>query len=296
MWPIQRLRTNGIEICVQSFGNPSAHPILFIGGASAPMDRWDEALLETFAREGSYAIRYDHRDTGQSTSFPTGAPPYDFDDLVADALGILDALRIAKAHLCGVSMGGAIALRLAIDHPERVLSLGLFSTSTSAVPGNRADSDLPPVSPSFARYMQRLQLPDWHDRDSIVDYIIGAQRAASGTAGFDEARARVSALKIIERTSNVPSSLLNHWIMGPGRVDRARLNEITVPTLVFHGTDDPIFPLAHGRALASQIERASLIILSGVGHEMPPPIMWPLATEALLIQTRKGATVESSQA
>jgi pimeloyl-ACP methyl ester carboxylesterase len=130
---------NGVELCVQTFGDLASPGILLIGGAASSMDRWVDDFCERLASGPRFVIRYDVRDTGQSVSYEPGAPQYSGPDLVTDAVGVLDALRVTRAHVVGISMGGGIAQHLALDHAERVASLMLISTS----PGG---PDLPPMS------------------------------------------------------------------------------------------------------------------------------------------------------
>jgi pimeloyl-ACP methyl ester carboxylesterase len=136
-----RIETNGAVLCVGTFGDPAHPAVLLIMGAAGSMDRWEEPFCERLAAAGRYVIRYDHRDTGGSTTHPPGKPGYTSDDLFADVLGILDHLGIERAHLVGLSMGGAIAQWTAIHNPERVLSLTLMSTS----PVGTGGPELPPM-------------------------------------------------------------------------------------------------------------------------------------------------------
>jgi len=120
---------NGIEVCVETFGEPTDPPLLLIAGGASSMDWWDDEFCRRLAAGERFVIRYDHRDTGRSTSFPAGSPPYSGVDLAEDAVGVLDALDVPKAHLVGLSMGGGLAQRIAIERPDRVLSLTLMSSS-----------------------------------------------------------------------------------------------------------------------------------------------------------------------
>jgi pimeloyl-ACP methyl ester carboxylesterase len=132
------LPVNGIEVCAETFGERSDPAVLLIGGVACAMDWWADEFCRRLAAGGVYVIRYDHRDTGRTTSFPVGAPGYSAVDLAHDALGVLDALHIHRAHLVGQSLGGMLAQRLAIERPHRILSLTLISTS-------RGPSSTPPL-------------------------------------------------------------------------------------------------------------------------------------------------------
>lgn len=125
---------NGVELCVQTFGDAGDPAILLIGGATQSMDWWDDDLCARLAAGPRYVIRYDPRDTGASTTYPAGAPPYSGDDLAADALGILDALAVTRAHIVALSMGGMLAQRLAVHHPDRIATLTLTSTTRDGAP------------------------------------------------------------------------------------------------------------------------------------------------------------------
>src|SRR6266540_1958073 len=123
------VHANGAELCVETFGEQSDPAVLLIMGAGASMDWWEDEFCERLAAGSRYVIRYDHRDTGQSISYPPGAPGYTGGELVADAVGVLDALDVRRAHVVGQSMGGALAQVMALDHPRRVASLTLVATS-----------------------------------------------------------------------------------------------------------------------------------------------------------------------
>ena len=271
---------NGVELCVQTFGDPESLAILLIGGAASSMDYWEDEFCERLASGPRFVIRYDLRDTGQSVSYEPGAPQYGGLDLVADAVGVLDALRVARAHLVGISMGGGIAQRLALDHADRVASLTLIATS----PGG---PDLPAMSDALrARFEEPPAEPDWSDRQAVVDYIIEDLRAYAGTLAFDEGEMRALVGRIVDRTVNIASSMTNHFILeGGGEPMRPRLGEITAPTLVLHGTEDPLFPYGHAEALAAEIPGARLLPLEGVGHEMPPRSVWDQVVAAILDHT-----------
>lgn len=278
------VRTNGVDLCVETFGDPDAPAILLIAGGASSMDWWDAELCRRLAAGGRLVIRYDHRDTGRSASYPPGAPGYTGTDLVADAAGLIEVLAGGRAHVVGMSMGGGMAQYLALEHPERVATLTLMSTS----PVGRSDPvrDLPPTA-------DRLQLafahpapdPDWTDHDAVVEYLVDAERPFAGPASFDESYAREMARRVVDRTVNLASSTKNHWIMDSGEDTPHGLSEITAPTLVVHGTEDPLFPPEHALALAREIPGAQLFLLDGIGHQPPPPSTWHLVVPALLRHT-----------
>jgi pimeloyl-ACP methyl ester carboxylesterase len=269
------VRANGVELCVQAFGDPASPAILLVAGAASSMDWWEDEFCERLASGPRFVIRYDLRDTGQSVSYEPGEPQYGGPDLVRDAVGVLDVLRVARAHVVGISMGGGIAQHLALDDADRVASLTLISTS----PGG---PDLPPMSDELrARFEEPLPEPDWSDRQAVVDYIVEDLRPYAGTLPFDEEEMRALAGRVVDRTINIASSMKNHWILEGGEPVRSRLGEIAAPTLVLHGTEDPLFPYGHAEALAAEIPGARLLPLEGVGHELPPRPVWDQVVAAI---------------
>lgn len=273
------VQANGVELCTQTFGDPESPAILLIAGAASSMDWWEDEFCERLASGPRFVVRYDLRDTGQSVSYEPGAPPYGGLDLVLDAVGVLDALRVARAHVVGISMGGGIAQHLALDHADRVASLTLIASS----PGG---PDLPPMSDELrARFDEPLPEPDWSDRQAVVDYLVEDSRPFAGTLPFDEEEMRALAGRVFDRTVNLAATMTNHWILEGGEPLRPRLGEISAPTLVLHGAEDPLFPSGHGEALAAEIPGARLLPLEGVGHEMPPRPVWDQVVAAILEHT-----------
>ncbi len=267
------LPVNGVELCVQTFGAPTDPPVLLIAGASSPMTFWEDEFCARLADR--YVIRYDNRDTGRSVTYPPGRPGYGFLDLVEDAVGVLDALDVASAHVVGISMGGGIAQLMALEHPERVTTLTLIATS----PAGPGSDDLPPVSPEAVEFFSHQTQPVWTDRSSVVEHVVRVLRWFA-IGEFDEDAARAGVGRDFDRTSNFQSSN-NHQMAGGGEPWRARLDEVRAPTLVLHGTADPLFALAHGEALANEIPNATLVTLPGVGHELPKS-SWDVVVPAVL--------------
>lgn len=275
---------DGVQLCVEPFGDAADPALLLISGAAASMDWWDAAFCERLAAGGRYVVRYDHRDTGRSTASPAGAPTYSGDDLATDPLAILDALGVARAHLAGLSMGGGIAQQLAAHHPARLLSLTLISTSPA---GERRDqSDLPPpASRVAATFADPPSEPDWGDRDAVVDYLVEGERPFAGSLGFDEEWVRRVARIVVDRSRDIAASVTNHLLLAGESEHPFRLADIGVRTLVLHGTDDPLFPLAHGEALAAEIPGAAFLPLEGMGHQVPPPELWDVVVPAIVGHT-----------
>lgn len=206
-------------------------------------------------------------------------------DLTTDSLRILDALGVAHAHLVGVSAGGGIPQELAALHPGRVLTITLIATSPA---GARADqTPLPPMEPRLAAtFNDPAPEPAWDDRAAVVDHLVEDERNLAGSLGLDEDRTRHLASIVVDRTRNVQASMTNHWILiEHDSPVQFRLADITVPTLVLHGTADPLFPLGHGEALATEISGARLLPLEGMGHEVPPPQLWDIVVPAIVRHT-----------
>jgi pimeloyl-ACP methyl ester carboxylesterase len=260
------VKTDDAELCVETFGDPTDPAVLLVMGAAASMDRWEEPFCERLAAAGRYVIRYDHRDTGGSTTYPPGRPGYTGDDLVGDALAILDDLGVGRAHLVGMSMGGGIVQRIAMDHPGRALSITLMSTS----PAGSGGSELPPMSDELRAVFDGdgPPEPDWSDREAAIGYLLDAERPYAGARGVDEPAMRSLLGRVYDRSASMASGN-NHFVLDGSDTARERLAGIRAPALVIHGTDDPLFPPAHGEALAREIAGARLLLIEGLGHEFP---------------------------
>jgi pimeloyl-ACP methyl ester carboxylesterase len=255
------VQANGVELCTESFGDPADPPILLVMGIGASMLWWEEGFCRKLADAGRFVIRYDHRDTGRSVAYEPGRPRYTGEDLMHDAVGVLDGYGVRAAHLVGVSAGAAIAQLIATRFAERVLSLVLIST-TRALPG---DGQLPPPTGEFMRFAADAQV-DWSDPASAIEYQVAYARVLSGgRRPFDEPAARALARREVERARNF-SSVQNHDLLAHGEPAAKPLSSITAPTLVIHGSADPMFPLEHGETLAEEIPNAKLLRLEGAGH------------------------------
>jgi pimeloyl-ACP methyl ester carboxylesterase len=278
------IEANGVALCTEPFGDPADPPILLIMGIGGSMLWWDEEFCRMLAGAGRLVIRYDHRDTGRSVTYEPGHPGYNGADLVADAAGVLDAYGLEAAHIVGVSAGGAFAQVLALDFPDRVLSLVLIST-TPATPGDR---ELPPPTEEFARFVATAEV-DWSDPESVVEYLVGYSRVLhGGRRGFDEAASREFIRRDVERARSV-AALQNHDAVTGDDRSREPLSSITAPTLVIHGTADPMFPLRHGEVLADEIPGATLLPLEGAGHGVDEAD-WETIVAAILEHTGRRST------
>src|ERR687885_217613 len=174
---------DGVRLCTETFSAPGDPPVLLIMGSAASMLWWDDALCAALAAGGRFVVRLGPRDTGRSAACPPGRPDYGGPDLVADAARVLDGHAIARAHVVGASMGGALAQLLALDFPDRVASLVLMDTSPAG-PGD----DLPGIAESYAAFLAAARV-DWSDPRSVVEHRVADVRALIGERPFDEAPA-----------------------------------------------------------------------------------------------------------
>jgi pimeloyl-ACP methyl ester carboxylesterase len=269
----------GVELCTESFGDSADPPVLLIMGIGGSMLWWDAAFCRMLAEGGRFVIRYDHRDTGRSVTYEPGKPDYTGADLVADAASVLDAYGVSAAHVVGVSAGGAFGQLLALGFPDRVLSLVLISTS----PATEGERGLPGATERYRQFWESATV-DWEDEQSVLDYLVGYARMLSGgERPFDAAAARELVRRDIERARNIASSE-NHGLVEEGDVPAEPLSSIAVPTLVIHGTADPMFLLEHARAMVREIPGARLLTLEGAGHGVERAD-WDRIVRAILAHT-----------
>jgi pimeloyl-ACP methyl ester carboxylesterase len=274
---------NGVQLCTESFGDPADPPVLLVQGIGASMLWWEEGLCRMIADAGRFVIRYDHRDTGRSVAYEPGRPEYTGADLVSDAVAVLDAYGIEAAHVVGVSAGGAFAQLVAVDFPDRVLSLVLISTSP-ALPGER---ELPPPTDSFIRFLGTAEV-DGSDAASVIEHLVAYSRVLSGgRRAFDEVAARDLIRRDTERARDFMSAQ-NHDILREDERSHEPLSAIAVPALVIHGSADPMFPLEHGQALAEEIPAATLLVLEDAGHGVERAD-WEAIAEAIVEHTLRQA-------
>jgi pimeloyl-ACP methyl ester carboxylesterase len=262
--------TNGIRLWYEDLGNADDEAVVLVMGATATAMSWPNELLDALTGAGLRVVRFDNRDIGLSTHLDYATNPYTIDDMATDTAGLMDALGIERAHLVGASMGGMISQVMALRHPDRVLSLGLLITS----PG--PDERLSPTSDDVVAIASRAATTDAELEQRVVDL----WRALSGSRfPFDEAPHRELAALDAARGTNPNSGHAFAVFTAPSRVEA--LTTVTVPTLIVHGTEDPIFPIDHGEALAKAIPGSTLVSWEGVGHEIPTPLA-PELIELLL--------------
>jgi len=273
------IEVNGVELCTESFGDPSDPAVLLLMGIAASMLWWEDEFCTLLAAGGRFVIRYDHRDTGRSVTYEPGHPAYTGADLVADAVGVLDGYGIAAAHVVGVSAGGAFAQLLVLGFPDRVRSLTLISTS----PATAGERSLPSPTERFSAFVAAAEV-DWSQRRSVIESLVGYQRMlAGGARPFDEAAWREVVRRDVERARDIAASQ-NHTLIEEGDVPSGPISSIAAPTLVIHGTVDPMFPPAHGQALAEEIPGAKLLTLDQAGHGLERAD-WERVSHAILAHT-----------
>jgi pimeloyl-ACP methyl ester carboxylesterase len=272
-----------VEICSETFGERSDPAVLLIMGAMASMLWWPDEFCRRLAGSGRFVIRYDNRDTGRSTGYEPGTATYTSDDMVGDALRVLDEHGVDRAHVVGMSMGGGIAQQVALDRPDRVLSLTAISTS----PIGDQDADLASPTPEYMEHAAAFEGLDWSDTGAVADLLVRDARALSGTRhAFDEAAARELVRRDLERAID-PSRLVNHDSVGGAEGKIRRAGDIGVPLLVIHGTADPLLPLPHGVALAEAVPGSTLVTIEGGGHELHEKD-WGQMLEAIVAHTAPG--------
>ncbi|MFC3693273.1 alpha/beta fold hydrolase [Chenggangzhangella methanolivorans] len=256
-------RNGPVELCTQAFGDPDAPPVLLVMGAAASMMWWPDRFCEALAEGGRRVIRFDHRDTGASTTNPPGPAAYAVEDLADDVLAILDAYGLTRAHLVGMSLGAFVSQLVALRDPDRVSSLTLIA----AEPLGGEDAPGPSMSEAFLAHFATLDDVDWRD-ESAVGAFLGriAELSSSPARGVDRAVTDERIAREFARSRNLRSAF-NHATVG-GDFDHWDLREIAAPTLVIHGAHDPVLPLANGEAIGRRIPGARLHVLPDAGHEL----------------------------
>lgn len=270
---------DGIEIATQAFGDPTHPTVLLIMGSMASMLWWPDEFCELLAARNLFVIRYDNRDTGLSTIYPPGTASYTLNDMADDAVRVLDAWDITAAHIVGMSLGGMIAQVAALQQPGRSLSLTLISTS--AIGADAAG--LPPPDPDYLSHAAKFETLDWQNRDEVIRLIVADAREVAGSAhSFDEHRARSLIERDYDRARNF-ASVINHWSVAARKDWPGRSSDLTIPPVVIHGTDDPIYPYVHGAKLAKAARAKRLVRVNGGGHELHPA-NWGDVTNAIADQ------------
>ena len=268
-----RAKANGIELQYESFGDPGSETVLLINGLGSQMTRWPEAFCALLVQQGLRAVRFDNRDVGRSTWLADG-DAYRVEDMAADAVGLLDALGVAKAHIVGMSMGGMIAQTVASDFPGRVLSL-------TSIMSNTGNPDLPPATPAAWAVISQ-PAPDPADREAFLAHAAhNAEVIGSPAYRWPPGALRQRAEQEVERAFHPAGVARQMAAIRLSGDRRERVKTITAPTVVLHGAEDPLVPVEGGRDTAAVIPGAELRIIPGMGHDMPPAL-YPTFVEAIL--------------
>jgi pimeloyl-ACP methyl ester carboxylesterase len=280
---------NGIQIEYETFGDRASPALLLIAGNGAQLNFWNAGFCELLSKEGFFVIRFDNRDAGLSTKFGKAGIPdmmamikdamagkpvdsaYSLDDMADDAVGLLQALGIRKAHICGASMGGMIAQVVTYRHPEHVLSL-------TSIMSNTGNPGMPQGKPEA---IAAVVAPPPEEREAYIEHNLNVWRKIwSPGFPFEEKRAREFIEQSYDR-SYYPQGMArqNAAVMACGD-RRPSLASIKVPTLVIHGSGDPLIPVESGKETAQAIPGANLLIIEGMGHDMPKGA-WPEIASAI---------------
>jgi pimeloyl-ACP methyl ester carboxylesterase len=282
---IQRARVGDVELAYETFGDAGDPPVLLVMGLATQMIGWPDEFCAGLADRGHFVVRFDNRDIGLSTHLHSaGAPdimrvfagdhssvPYALTDLADDTIGLLDALGLDSVHLVGASMGGMIAQLVAVRHPDRIRSLTSIMSSTGD----------PSVGGPNEAAMAVLFAPPAVDRQSAVQRAVDAYRVI-GSPGFelDEAALRDRAGLAFDRAHD-PAGVARQLAAVVTTHDRTRdLMSISVPSLVIHGADDALVSVSGGHATAAAIPDAELLVIEGMGHDLPRAL-WPEITDRI---------------
>ncbi|MEV7044251.1 alpha/beta hydrolase [Amycolatopsis sp. NPDC051061] len=280
-----RAQANGLELEYDTFGDPDGPPLVLVMGLGAQMITWEDGFCELLAGRGFFVVRYDNRDVGLSTwldELPAPdlaalaggdltSAPYRLSDLADDAVGLFDALGIGRAHVVGASMGGMIVQQLAIDHPDRLLSV----TSIMSTTGDPAVGRAEPWA------LALLTRPPATTREqALSDSVDGYRRLGSPGYPDDEAFLLAKATLHYDRARH-PVGTLRHAAAVLASGDRTPgLRSVRLPALVVHGDADPLIDVSGGKATAEAIPDAELLVIPGMGHNLPRAV-WPTLAEAI---------------
>jgi len=275
-----RVKANGLELEYETFGDPNDPPMVLIMGLGAQLIDWPQPFCEMLAGEGFHVIRFDNRDAGLSTSLdhlgvPDAEAPYLLSDFADDTVGLLDALGIDRAHLVGASLGGMVAQQTVIDHPDRVRSLASIMSTTG-------DHSVGQATPEARSVLGR---PPAASRDEAIANTVRSSRII-GSTGFP-----VTDQELLDRAtakydrSYRPVGTLRQLAAAIASPDRTEgLRAVTVPTVVIHGEVDPLIDVSGGRATAAAVPGAELLVIPGMGHDLPvgarPQIVAAIARNA----------------
>jgi pimeloyl-ACP methyl ester carboxylesterase len=284
---------NGIQIEYDTFGDDSSPALLLIIGAGGQMIYWELEFCESLAKRGLFVIRFDNRDAGLSTKFDEAGIPdmmasmegkpvaaaYSLDDMAADTVGLLGALGIQKAHICGSSMGGEIAQIISYRYPERVLSLTSIMSST----GN---PELPQMKPEV---LAAVFKPVPAEREAYIEHNVNLWRMLwSPGFPFDEKRLRRVLAEGYDRSYYPPGMIRQSLAVLKNGYRKSLIASIEAPTLIIHGDEDSLMSVEGGKEMAQLIPGAKLLIINGMGHDMPKEA-WPKIIDAIYNHTMQAS-------
>jgi pimeloyl-ACP methyl ester carboxylesterase len=289
-----RAQTPRIELEYDTFGRRSDPPMLLVMGLSMQMIAWHDQFCEELASRGFWVIRFDNRDVGLSGRITQAPAPnlpailagdvssvaYSLDDMALDAVGLLDTLELPSAHVVGLSMGGMIAQCMAIRHPSRLRSLASIMSTTG-------DHTVGQALPSV---LGALLSPPPPDREAYIEYGLGVWRLlASPGFPFEEAATKELVVRSYERSFYPVGVARQIAAIASARDRTSDLAKLRVPALVIHGSDDPLIALSGGEATARAIPDAELVVVPGMGHDLPRPV-WPRVIDALAANAARAET------
>jgi len=286
-----------ISIWTEGFGDPTMPAVLLLMGSYYQGIAWPEAFCQRIASAGRFVIRYDHRDVGRSVVVDYEEAPYTLADMAADAVLVLDEYGIEEAHFVGASMGGMIAQEVALSYRDRVLTLTSFMSTPLAksFTDGSAAPELPgPTEAAWEAFETVPLAGSTMGREQRIEGWTQFQRGVSGTlVPFDEQGQRELQARFVDRAENL-DAMWNHLTATAASPDRTdRLASLTVPTLVVHGTLDPVIPVAHAHATAAAIPGSKLLVIEGLGHEYDARALVPVA-DAIIRHTARSATAAAN--
>jgi pimeloyl-ACP methyl ester carboxylesterase len=257
--PVPRASINSLELEYETIGD-SGHPaVLLVSGLGSQLLGWSDGLCEAIVARGFRVIRFDNRDVGLSTKFD-GSAGYTLSNMAADAVGLLDHLGIAAAHIVGASMGGMIAQLVAIEHPGRALTLTIVMSNLGGSDSVRADPEV----------VALLVQPPADTREGRIDQAVAGSRVTWGPS-FEEERSRARATRAVDRAFYPEGTARQFQALNESGSRREGLGGVRIPVLVIHGDGDPLVPFANAdQILAAAPKGAELQVMKGVGHDMPP--------------------------
>jgi 10-carbomethoxy-13-deoxycarminomycin esterase len=276
---LQIAKVGNMDIWHETFGNKENPPLLLIMGSGAQGVLWPTEFCEKLASEGFYVIRYDQRDTGFSTCFNFKTDPYDLSDMAKDAIALLDFLKIPKAHLLGFSMGGPVAEYMAIHFRNRIDTISLMATSPDFFPTEGSLSDSTKEFHALRSKSSQIPINDEVQRLNQRVAMWGLQNGSK--TPLDESWVRSVNQVFFSRMRNT-ECLGNHGqaMRRSEALIRAVPYQVQVPTLIFHGSEDPVFPPDHGKALAKAIPHSRYVPVDGMGHLLNPHF-YPIVIEEI---------------